>query len=118
MDLTAEESGSELSLADMGELAGLVTHEFNDVLNTILLHVAVLEQTVADSARRDLAEIRKHGKDVAGLVKQFQRYRYYQRAPDRPIDLNATVSAAAGAFSKVDQARISLCLEPRLPPVM
>src|SRR5437870_4785824 len=98
MDWTKEESAYERALADIGELAGPVTHEFNDILNTILLHIAVLEQSVPKASGRDLAEIRQQSMRIAGLVRQFQSYRHRQRPADHPLELNALINETAAAF--------------------
>ena len=51
-----EELAEQLRLADIGEVAGMMAHEFNDVLNTILLHVALLEQSASTRQLLAVAE--------------------------------------------------------------
>jgi len=118
MNLTPEEVAYEQLQADIGELAGLVTHEFNDVLNAMLLHVAVLEQSLPRNGRSELLEIRKQGKDIAGLIRQLQRYRQSQRPEDRAVDLNRIISDTVATFPERLQARVVMHLEPELTPVV
>jgi signal transduction histidine kinase len=109
MGLPEEDLANEKRLADIGELAGALTHEFNDVLNTILLHVALLQQNLPEEFRADLAEIRRQSKAVATLVKQFQRYRQHQRPRGEAVDLNELVSEAV--LSLPAGARVDLQLD-------
>ena len=102
-------------LADSGELAGVVAHEFNDILNTIMLHVALVERTASEELRRDLTEIRNQSKTIAGLVRQFQRYGHLQRSEDRPIDVTGLIADTVNALA--DASRVTLQLEASLPPI-
>ena len=116
MKWTPEELANEVLLADMGELAGLVTHEFNDILNTILLHIALIEQGAPQGSRRDVAAIREQSKAIAALIKQYQRYRQGQLPAERPVDLNGIVADVVQSLS--EKARVLLDLEPALPAVL
>jgi signal transduction histidine kinase len=118
MNLTPEELAYEQLQADIGELAGLVTHEFNDVLNAMLLHVAVLEQSLPRNGRSELLEIRKQGKDIAGLIRQLQRYRQSQRPEDRAVDLNRIISDTVAAFPERLRARVVMHLDAELAAVV
>ena len=52
-------------LADLGEIVGPVTYEFNNFLNTLLLQVAVLDLSAPEGLKAELAAIRRHGREVA-----------------------------------------------------
>jgi signal transduction histidine kinase len=136
-----EETLSELSWsADVGALAGPITHEFNNFLNVILLQVAVLEQELPEYRRRESTVIRQQGKSVAELIRQWQQYR--QRQPVlQPVDLNRVARQAVEALCREQPAFgvlpirlapaggdgqpaaaeagawVRLELAPRLPPV-
>ena len=105
MSLLPEDLAYERMLADSGELAGVVAHEFNDILNTIMLHVALVERTASEEVRRDLTEIRKQSKTIAGLVRQFQRYGHAQRSADRPVDVNGLIADAVNSLADAEQSR-------------
>ncbi len=77
--------------ANLGALAGPITHEFNNFLNVVLLQVAVLEQELPEKRRGEFAVIRQQGKNVAELVRHWQQYRYRQQPALQPVDLNGVV---------------------------
>ncbi len=72
-----------------------VAHEFNNFLNALLLHVAVLQIKLPPENRAGLEEVRRQAMDVAALIQQFQNYRRRAPAPQGPTDLNRVVRAAA-----------------------
>jgi len=85
------------ALANVGEIVGPVTHEFNNLLNTLLLQIAVLEQTVQDGVREEIAGLKQHGRAAAALIRLVQQYRR-QAASEAPQgDLNDAVTAAVAA---------------------
>jgi signal transduction histidine kinase len=61
-------------LADLGEIAGPLAHEVNNLLNTLTLHLAILEQQ-APEASADLDALRRQIRHVAAQVARFQRHR-------------------------------------------
>jgi signal transduction histidine kinase len=85
--------------ADLGALAGPVTHEFNNFLNVVLLQVAVLEQEMPERRRGEFAVIRQQGKHVAELVRQWQQYRYRQQPALQAVDLNRVVRQVVEALA-------------------
>jgi signal transduction histidine kinase len=109
-------------LANVGELAGPVSHEFNNFLNTLLLHVAVLETEVPEDLRSDLAEVRRQGTNIAAIIKQFQEYRRRQRPPEQMVDLNRavreTVATLRLAPTVPGDAPVHLELASDLSPVL
>jgi signal transduction histidine kinase len=93
------EVAASLVLADVAEVASPMAHEFNNFLNALLLHVAVLELKLAPEQRQGLAEIRQLGKGMAALVQQWQNYR--RRSSDgRTADLNQAARDAAAAVGE------------------
>jgi signal transduction histidine kinase len=62
----------EQMLADMGELTGPLVHEFNNLLNSLTLHMALWDKLQPATQREDLSELRKHIKQVVGLTAQMQ----------------------------------------------
>lgn len=79
------------SLANTGELAGPLTHEFNNFLNIVLLHIALLEAEVPERIRADLLEVRRQGAGTTSLVKQFQQYRRRLQVVQEQVDINGIV---------------------------
>jgi signal transduction histidine kinase len=93
--LALEEEGEALEhLANAGELAGVLAHEFSDFLNMLLLNLAVLEYRLPETEHADLAEVRKHGNRAAELVGLFQQYRRAFPADASSTDLTEAVHGA------------------------
>lgn len=93
-----EELAEQTWLGDIGALAGPVAHGFNNFLNVLLLHIAVLERKVPEGLRADLAELRRQGAGTAALVKRLQQGRRQPPLALRPLDLNPLVSSAIEAL--------------------
>src|SRR5207253_44046 len=102
--------------ANAGELAGPLAHEFNNFLNIVLLHIALLEAEIPENLRGDLTELRRQGASMTSIVKQFQQYRRRQQSVQQPADVNRMVLAAArslaGSPEDSDQGLVI-----RLPPI-
>lgn len=81
-------------LANVGQLAGPLAHEFNNFLNLLLLNVAVLEKQIPERFRPDLVEVRRQGNEFARLVKEFQRLRHHRPGGFAPAELAPLVRAA------------------------
>src|SRR5438874_2589562 len=77
----------ERALADIGELAGPLTHEVNDLLNNLALHLAVIQQVASQELSRELQEVRRQITHVAGVVARLQRRRRRQ-VDTEPLDIN------------------------------
>ena len=93
----ADELSDRDCLADLGEIVGPVTHEFNNFLNTVLLQVAVLELTAPAAMKADLQNLKCQGKHVARVVKQLQQYRRRPTKQPAAADLNRAALAAVDA---------------------
>ena len=85
------------ALANVGEIVGPVTHEFNNLLNTLLLQIAVLEQTAPNGLRQELAGLKQHGKAAAALIRQVQQYRRHLIEAAKPTTDAQRLEALLGA---------------------
>ena len=74
----------EMRLDQVVELAELVAHEVNNLLNNILLHVAVLDRKGLETVRAELALIRQASVQAGAMINRWQ-----QLAPRRPAELQA-----------------------------
>ena len=103
------------ALASTGELASPLTHEFNNFLNIVLLHVALLETEIPEKLRPELIELRRQGATMTRLVKQFQQHRRRLHLVPIPVDVNRlvheVVTALAGRPANPDQGFLI-----KLPP--
>jgi signal transduction histidine kinase len=85
-------------LASTGELASPLTHEFNNFLNIVLLHVALLETEIPEKLRPELIELRRQGATMTRLVKQFQQHRRRLHLVPIPVDINCLVHESVEAL--------------------
>lgn len=97
----SEDLAVQTRLAHLGELAGPLAHEFNNILHVLLLQLAVLEHEVAEEVRAEVTEIRRQGMQVSNLVKQFQQYRKRQQPLAPLTDLNRVVQDTVPLVSEL-----------------
>jgi signal transduction histidine kinase len=110
------ELARQAGLCTLGELTGLVGHEFNNALNSIVLHVAVIGLDAPEKVRTELGVVRQLATTAAGLVRKLQQFNRQQRPTPAPVDLNRLVRAAAQKAPP--QLRVGLDLAADLPPVL
>jgi signal transduction histidine kinase len=114
-----QQLAEEQTLAVIGELAGPVIHEFNNLLNTMLLQVAVMEQKVDASLLPDLQTIRRQGATITALVKQWQECR--RRPPNveqAVVEVNPVIQEVVKSVCRqrnVAETRVTLSLPSDLP---
>jgi two-component system cell cycle sensor histidine kinase/response regulator CckA len=77
----------------IGQLAGGVAHDFNNILNVILGYTELLQRqtTFPDPQRDKLEEIRKAGHRAAALTRQLLAFGRKQVLQPKVLDLNAVV---------------------------
>jgi two-component system cell cycle sensor histidine kinase/response regulator CckA len=87
----------------VGQLAGGVAHDFNNVLSAILTfsELRLREMAPADPAREDLEEIKKAGERAASLTRQLLAFSRQQVIELRPLNLNAVVENMDKMFRRV-----------------
>jgi signal transduction histidine kinase len=115
---TSEERDRSAWLANVSELTSIVAHEFNNLLNGILLHIAVLKQDVPKEMQSELEVIRGLGNNAAQLIKQLQKYNSRRRGSLQSVDLNQVVRNHVGARHAREPAlALQMDLDPQLPTV-
>ena len=82
-------------LADCGEIIVPVVHEIRNYLNSILLHLALIEQTVPEDARLELGEVRRQGGEISALLNYLQDHRASRHSNLDKVDLNHVVRKTA-----------------------
>jgi signal transduction histidine kinase len=102
-------------LNDFADLAYLVSHEFNNFLNNLLLHVSVVELKSGGPVGSDLAAVRQLGMELAAKIQQFQQLTRMHRPLLEPVDLNELVRAAVPAAGSLP---VHLDLVDDLPAVL
>jgi signal transduction histidine kinase/ActR/RegA family two-component response regulator len=108
-------------LEALGQLAGGVAHDFNNVLGVMLGYTQIVERTFAegDVRRADVAEIRKAGLRAADLIGQLLAFARKSDSTPQVIDLSPLVAGLDRILPRVLRENITLRieLEPKLPPV-
>jgi signal transduction histidine kinase len=105
----------------LAEITSRVAHEFNNILNSILLQLALFEQRgLAPREYPELATIRRMGTGTAALIKQLQQLIHKQQGPLHALDLNTTVQQALHAWQQENPTASPVHCEwaPDLPPVL
>jgi signal transduction histidine kinase len=86
------EQERQAGLIGIADLTDVVAHEFNNILNNILLHLAILEQGgLPTELRGETGLIRQKGLQAAAMVKKLQQLSRRQHPQLEPLDLNAVV---------------------------
>ena len=109
-------------LAVIGQLAGGVAHEFNNILTTIVGYTQfALEQLVpGDPIRTDLVEVSKAADRAAALTRQLLAFSRKQLLRPEVLDLNAVVANIDRTLRRLIGENIELdtVLAPDLERVM
>ena len=100
----------------VGQLAGSVAHDFNNVLTAILGFCELALGSLADDSpmRRDLLEIRNAGERAAGLTRQLLAFSRQQVLQPKVHDLNALVSGILPMLRRllIENIEVYIALEP------
>jgi PAS domain S-box-containing protein len=106
-------------LEAIGQLAGGVAHDFNNILAVILLQaeLAMADEHLPGDARAALAEIRKAAEKAASLTRQLLMFSRKQVMQPRSLDLNEVVTGLAKMLRRVVQENIQLQLHLAPGPV-
>jgi PAS domain S-box-containing protein len=105
-------------LKAVGQLAGGVAHDFNNMLGVIIGHaeLALMKLDRNDSARKDMLAIHEAGNRSAKLVSQLLAFARRQPISPRILDLNAAVEERLAMLEKLASERVSLTFKPGAPP--
>jgi len=102
------------------DLAYIVAHEFNNILNNMMLQLAVLEHA-GDSPKtvNELAPMRQLGNRAASMIRRFQQLGRADRPVLLPVDLNqlvrqVTATRIAQALKSAGDAASSASAAPPL----
>lgn len=108
---------SELArVALIGQAFIGLTHELNNALNSIMLQTSVVQMRVDEEGRRELAVIRQHGAQAAGLVRTLQHAVQQQTKQAYAVDLNSVLAELAQEGVEL-RPRLSLRLSPEAPQI-
>lgn len=86
----------------IGQLAGGVAHDFNNILTIILGHASLLGMTpLEDRAKNSANLIRQAAERAAGLTRQLLAFGRKQIVNPRPLDLNRVVNGMTQMISRL-----------------
>ncbi len=103
-------------LEAVGQLAGGVAHDFNNVLGVIIGHCDLMREQFADDekAKAHTSAIKKSAEHAAALTRQLLAFSRKQAMQMRPVDLNEVIRGAGEMLNRVIREDIELTM--RLAP--
>jgi len=108
-------------LEAVGQLAGGVAHDFNNILTVILASVEIVFEGLDEShpARRWLLDIQHAGRRAAALTRQLLTFARRHTAAPQTLDLNDIVKGIHKMLERLigEGIQITLSLQPTLPSV-
>lgn len=98
----------------LGRLAGGVAHDFNNMLNVILINseISLETQDLPELARRRILEIKAAAERSADLTRQLLAFSRKQAAQPRRLDLNEAVEENRKMLNRMIERDIELVLHP------
>lgn len=119
-----EEQSSDL--VNVAELADLVAHEVNNLLNSIVLHAALLERSLPKEAQAavqaEMGTIRQSIQRAGAMLRRWQQATPKQAGPVEAFDLNRLIgdlSLPPRLRGTADQdVSLRVQLTPELPVVL
>jgi PAS domain S-box-containing protein len=78
----------------VGQLAGGVAHDYNNILTSTLLQLSMLldDPSVAEGTKRTLRQLEREAERAAGLTRQLLMFSRKQAISLRPVDLNKVLA--------------------------
>jgi two-component system cell cycle sensor histidine kinase/response regulator CckA len=118
----AEQLRHAQKLEAVGQLAGGVAHDFNNILTVILASAEIVLEELEDAhpSRRSIVDIQQAGRRAAALTKQLLTFaRRHIHAP-RVLDLNEIVTGIHKMLIRLigENVRIALALQTEPPYVL
>ena len=98
----------------IGQLAGGVAHDFNNILQSIMGHAQLASSSIdsADPVREDLAEIQRAARHAGDLTRQLLTFARKQDNDPRVIELNRSVKIMLKMLRPLIGENIRLVWEP------
>jgi PAS domain S-box-containing protein len=97
----------------IGQLAGGVAHDFNNILTSVLMQVELGHEGDLAGAREALEQIRSDGARAADLTRQLLLFSRRQVMQSRDVDVNDVVAKLARMLRRIIGEDVSLKLDLR-----
>ncbi len=108
-------------LEAVGQLAGGVAHDFNNLMTAVLGHARLLRDDLPeyDPRRDDLAEIERSAERAAELTDQLLTFSRKDDRPAKPLDLNDVVVNMGKLLRRLigEDVETEIDLAPGLPAI-
>lgn len=105
----------------IGQLAGGVAHDFNNILAAILMHLGILREdlNLANEVRDSLKELESQARRAANLTRQLLMFSRRSVLEIRVLDLNDVIAVVLTMLHRLIGEHIKLVFESEanLPPV-
>lgn len=105
----------------IGQLAGGVAHDFNNILASTMLHLGLLQQRddLDAELQESLNELSSHAQRAAALTRQLLLFSRRSVMQTRVLDLNESVENLLKMLRRIigEQIHLEWHSEPQLPPV-
>jgi PAS domain S-box-containing protein len=104
----------------VGQLAGGVAHDFNNILTATMMQLGLLRGTVRDSKTREsLKELESHARRAADLTRQLLMFSRKSALEIKPTDLNRVVDEMLKMLRRLlgEQVSVEFRGAPALPMV-
>ena len=104
----------------IGQLAGGVAHDFNNILTAILMQVGLARvmATVPPEVQEGLEEIKAAAERAANLTRQLLLFSRKQVMQPHQLDLNEVVTSLAKMLQRIIGEDVHLELHPHPAPLM
>ena len=104
----------------IGQLAGGVAHDFNNILSSLLLQTELLSMTASLPAKvqEGLRHISADTRRAANLTRQLLLFSRRQVMQSRQLDLNEVVMNLARMLQRIIREDVRLQLHPHSTPLM
>ncbi|HUC28961.1 MAG TPA: response regulator [Candidatus Acidoferrum sp.] len=97
----------------VGQLAGGLAHDFNNMLGVIIGYCDLLEGRIeSEAARKDIWQIKRTGQRAATLTRQLLTFSRQQYLRSVVLNLNTTITELTQMLRSVVPAHIELTFEP------
>lgn len=101
----------------VGQLAGGVAHDFNNILAAIMLQIEITAESAVDpELKKALAEIKLCAERAANLTRQLLLFSRRQVLQTRALDLNEVVTSVSRMLQRLlgENIKLNLALAPEV----